>query len=293
MGHRDISSIGYYEPHHRKSSAGYYSLSTISGLSLSPFYFSATGYFQTATLANALVTLNVDNRLPVALQNVSYELRDSASNALVLNGYFANIAPNSSAYQAFNLQGITIQSSLAVRITSFTIPGTGNNTVLIDTSDYLAIGAYISNIRVDSAIARFPAQNIFSQDQEITQNIGNGRLFTFVNCNSGQLQVTITNAVPQPLRHTYKLLGAYDKNGNPLTALSTVPAAQNGQLGTVNQSYDLSGYSINLTGTNGTLFNTYTQIIVAHIDSALLTFRSDQISLHSISIVLLQISMHS
>lgn len=243
------------------------SISTISGISLSPFYFSATSYFQTATLSNALVALNVDNRLPLALQNVSYEMRDSGTNTLILSGTFPYIAPNASAYNYYTLQGVTITSSIAVRITSFTIPGTGGATVLIDTSNYIAIGAYISKLSVDSAIAAFPSENIISQDQELTQKISNGRLFTFVDCNSGQLQVTIRNAVPQPLQLTYKLLGAYDRFGNPLTAISTVPAAQNGQLGTINRTYDLTGYSINLTGSNGALFNTYTQLIIAHIDS--------------------------
>jgi len=245
----------------------YDSLPTISGLTLSPFYFSATSYFKTATLSNASVVLNVDNRLPVALQNVYYELRDSGTNNLILNGSFAYIAPNSSGYSSYDLRNITITSSIEVKITSFTIPGTGSNTVLIDTSNYIAIGAYISALLADSAIAEFPSQNIISQDDELTQNISNGRLFTYVDCNSGQLLVTITSAIPQPLKFTYKLLGAYDKFGNPLTAISTIPAATIGHLGSINQSYDLSGYSINLTGNNGNLFNTYTQIIIAHIDS--------------------------
>jgi hypothetical protein len=242
------------------------SVATISGLSLTPFYFSAAGYFQTATLSNADVAVNVDNRLPLALQNVNFELRNAHSNTLVLSGFFANIPPNSSGYLYYHLHGVTIESSLAVKITSFTIPGTGSSTVLIDTSNYIAIGAYISNLRVDSAIAVFPSQDIISQDQELTQNIGD-RKFTYVDCKSGQLNVTITNAVKQPLHLTYKLVGAYDKFGHPLTAISDVPAQQNGQLGTINRIYDLSGFVINLTGIYGTKFNTYTQIIIAHIDS--------------------------
>ncbi|MBS1622604.1 MAG: hypothetical protein JST83_01190 [Bacteroidetes bacterium] len=61
--------------------------------------------------------------------------------------------------------------------------------------------------------------------------------------------------------------GAYDKAGNPLTAVTNIAAAQGSQQGTIDQTYDLSGYSINLTGTNGIKFNTYTQIVKVHIDS--------------------------
>ena len=239
----------------------------VSNLTIAPFYFNAANYFKSATLSYANILISVVNHFPIPIQNVSFQLRDSLSNALLLSANIPNIPSQDSVTNDYILQNVTIGSTLKLSITGFSIPGTGSGTVLLDTSQYISIWAWITNIKVDSAIAIFPSQDIISQDQEITQNIGNGRLFTFVDCNSGQLQVKLTNALQQPLRLTYKLLGAYNKFGLPLTAVSTVPAAQNGQLGSINQSYDLTGYSINLTGTNGTLFNTYTQIILAHIDS--------------------------
>ena len=48
---------------------------------------------------------------------------------------------------------------------------------------------------------------------------------------------------------------------------TNVPAAVNGVPGTVNGTIDISGYSINLTGQNGSQFNTYTQNVVANIVS--------------------------
>jgi hypothetical protein len=55
--------------------------------------------------------------------------------------------------------------------------------------------------------------------------------------------------------------------GNTLTATTNIAAAQNSASGTISQTYDLAGYAINLTGPNGDQFNTYTQIVIAHIDS--------------------------
>ena len=242
------------------------SFPSIANFPIAPFNFNAASFFQTATLADDSLLFSITNHLPIAMQNIQYALINTNSNTQIFSGTIPYIAPYSRVFFSYHLPGITIESQLSFKITSFNTVGTGSNTVLIDTSDYILLKGYIYHIRVDSAIAVFPSQDIISQDQELTQNIGDRKL-TYVDCNSGQLKVTITNAIPQPLHLTYKLVGAYDKFGRPLTAVSTVPAMQNGQLGRIDQTYDLSGYSINLTGTNGTKFNTYTQIVVAHIDS--------------------------
>jgi hypothetical protein len=243
------------------------SFPAISNLPITPFVFNVGSYFQSATLSQDSLLFSVTNGLPIAIQNISYTLYDSGYPTPLHSGTIAYIPPFGTVFFGFSLPGVTIHSALIFKITNFSTVSTGSSTVLIDTSNYILIRGYISDIKVDSAIAIFQAQDIISQDQELTQNISNGRLFTYVDCNNGQLNVHITSAFPQPLRLTYKLLGAYDKFGRPLTDISTIPAAQNGQLGSINKIYDLSGYSINLTGTNGTLFNTYTQIIVAHMDS--------------------------
>lgn len=243
------------------------SFPAISNLPVAPFVFNVGSYFQSATLSHDSLLFSITNGLPIAIQNISYILFDSGYSTPLHSGTISYIAPFSTAYFGFSLPGVTIHSALIFKITSFSTVSTGSSTVLIDTSNYILVRGFISGIRVDSAVAIFQSQDIISQDQELTQNISNGRKFTYVDCNSGQLNVQVSSAFPQPLRLTYKLLGAYDKFGRPLTAISIVPPVQNGQLGRISQTYDLSGYSINLTGTNGTLFNTYTQIIVAHLDS--------------------------
>lgn len=244
----------------------YNTLPALNGLTLTPFYFSAASYFQTATFSNARLTFNVDNRLPITITDVNFELRNVNANNVILTGHYDSIPAGSSGYLGYQLQNVTIESNLAVRITSFSTPGSRGNSVLIDTSNYVGIGAYIDNLHVRDAIAIFPAQDLISLDQELTQDIA-PRKFTYIDCKEGTLDVQITSAIQQPIRLTYQMKGAYNKSGQPLVATSVIPAAQNGVLSTITQSYDLNGYSINLTGANGTKFNTYTQIIKAHIDS--------------------------
>jgi hypothetical protein len=243
------------------------SLGPVSGFSLAPFNFDASSFFQTATLSDDSLLFAIDNQLPIPLNNITFILVNASQpNNPILTGHIAYVAPYSSAYTGFRLPNITIESALQLKVTSFGTPGTNGALVLIDTSNYVQVRGFISDIKVHDAIAAFPSQDIISLDQELTQNVG-PRKFTYIDCSQGTLDVQITSAIQQPLRLTYKMKGAYDKSGNPLVATSNVPAASPGNLATVTQSYNLSGYSISLTGSNGTKFNTYTQIILAHIDS--------------------------
>jgi hypothetical protein len=242
-------------------------LPAISGLTISPFNFNASSFFQTATLSDDSILFVVQNQLPIPLQNINFKLTNTnAPNPPILTGFIPYIAPYSNYYTGYRFHGNTVQAGITFTITSFSTPGTNHALVLIDTSNYITVSVHINDIKVHDAIAAFPSQDIISLNQELTQNVG-ARKFTYIDCKEGTLDVQITSAIQQPLKLTYKMVGAYDKSGNPLVATSLVPAAQNGVLSTVTQSYDLSGYSINLTGVDGTKFNTYTQIISAHIDS--------------------------
>ncbi len=93
------------------------------------------------------------------------------------------------------------------------------------------------------------------------------RKLTYIEARSGKLHITVYNSVPQPLYLQYTLVGAYNNLGQPLVEYTNVPAAVGGVPGTVNGTIDISGYSINLTGKNGSEFNTYTQNVVANIVS--------------------------
>jgi hypothetical protein len=257
------SLLGYYLIGHNGQQS---TIPPISNLPVAPFNFDASSIFSRATLSEDSILLYIDNELPIPLQNVSYELRNTVANTVILSDNISYLPPFTGTYRWYSLPGITIESSLNLKVTNFSSPGSNGNLVTIDTSNYLLVKGYIYHIRVDSAVAKFASQDIISQNQELTEQIGE-RKFTYVDAQSGRLRVAISSAVKQPLNLLYKLIGAYDKNGHPLTATSYVPAAVGNQLSTVTQIYDLSGFAINLTGTNGSKFNTYTQVINAHIDS--------------------------
>jgi hypothetical protein len=243
------------------------SIPAIANLPLAPFNFDAASYFETITLESGYFEMFIYNYLPVPIENLSYNVIDSGTSTIIITDNIPLINPGANAYRLYNIAGKTVKSALSLVVTNFYTPGSSGSLVTIDTSNSIKIVADLGNIRASSAVAIFPSQNIISNYQTITENISNGRLFTFIDCNQGQLNVNISSSVHQPLQLTYDLIGAYNKNGVPLTAISNIAAAQNNIQGSVDQVYDLTGYAINLTGPNGNQFNTYTQIVIAHIDS--------------------------
>ncbi len=231
------------------------------------FPFDASAYFDSAILASGQVQIWAVNNLPVPLDNVTVELRNHDDNSLVASKFLQHISAHDSIYAEVDLAGAKLKKDLDFRIASMSTPGTSGALVLIDTTDYIELRLFVISLRASEAWARFPSQDVVNITEEVTQDI-EGRKFTYVDAREGQLLVTVTSSVQEQLQLEYTLEGAYDRNGNPLVEYTTVPAAAQGVPTTVSKLIDISGCAINLTGKDGSKFNTYTQHVVAHIDSS-------------------------
>lgn len=238
----------------------------IPGYSSDIFNFDGSLYFQEATLSRGQVRVYVNNYFPVPITDVTLEVRNNSNNTLIASVTIPYIGVQDSVYYVVDISGKTIESNMKLKLVNFSSPGSSPNSVPIHLSDYIKLYIEVVNMRASDAIARFPSQDILRSTQEITQQIGDRRL-TYIDAREGQLHVFMTSSIQQPLQITYVLEGAYDKAGHPLTAVTNIPAALPGQTVTINRVYDVAGYSINLTGKDGSKFNTYTQTIIAHTDS--------------------------
>ena len=89
---------------------------------------------------------------------------------------------------------------------------------------------------------------------EIEFDIANGVALKRADVRSGIMTLTFTNKLTQPVDLIYKITSA-TKNGEPLTVAVTVPTGTNPMV----RSYDLSGYSLNLRGKSGLVYNTIVQ----------------------------------
>jgi hypothetical protein len=237
----------------------------LNGFSTGLYQFDGSQYFQHATLSRGSITFAVNNHFPDTIKNCVIEVRNTSTQSLLLRDTVPTLAPGDSSWQKKDISGKTIEGQMSVKIVNLDVPQT-SGPVWIDTSDYVRLFISVADLRASDAVAVFPSQDIVSVTGEVTQEIGDRKL-TYVDARRGQLHVYITSSVQQQLKLTYILEGAYNKAGQPLKAYTIVPAASPGQTQMIDSLFDLTGYTINLTGKDGSKFNTYTQTIIAHIDS--------------------------
>lgn len=262
------------------------SIPALSNVSIPAFSFNGAGFFDSAYVTSGQVQVEVVNHLPIEIQagaivnlyNTEYPNIIVASDTLTspLCAWGTNCTgPNGPSSDSEQLKliinphnlfpGTFITNSLQMVITNLNTDAANN--VYIDTADYIQMRIFLFNLHVSEAWAIFPAQSVVNQTDDVTVQFADRKL-TYIEAKSGKLHITVLNSVPQPLTLKYTLVGAYNNLGKPLVEYTTVPAAVDSlHPGIVDSTLDISGYAINLTGHNGSEFNTYTQNVQANIVS--------------------------
>ena len=234
--------------------------------SIFSYGFNASNLFDSATLVSGMAQVWAINGLPVTIApGTTCVVSDSITGRIIQQTTFDSIRAHDSIYVTIPLTPGRITSHLLFTIGHLNTEAS-NGPVLIDTSNSIRLHVFVGFMHVSEAWARFPNQSIVDQTNDVTFNMGE-RKFTYIDARSGFLHITISNSVPQPLYLQYTLVGAYNKLGHPLTEYTTVGQATANGPAVVDTMLDITGYSINLTGKNGSGFNTYTQRVVTNLDS--------------------------
>ncbi|WP_317897891.1 hypothetical protein [Aurantibacillus circumpalustris] len=103
------------------------------------------------------------------------------------------------------------------------------------------------NFNIGQSITSFPPA-------ELKFDIANGVALKKIDIHKGIMTVKFSNLISQPVDLTYKITSA-TKNGEVLTIKETVPTGTN----SVIRNYDLTGYSLNMRGISGLVYNTIVQ----------------------------------
>ncbi|HEY0030292.1 MAG TPA: hypothetical protein VGC65_06000, partial [Bacteroidia bacterium] len=112
-----------------------------------------------------------------------------------------------------------------------------------------------------------PGQAIpFPSSSSTTYSLPGIELRTVI-VKSGFVTFKITSKIPEVTEYIYSIPCA-TLAGTPFTKNITVPARVGSTPGVFNQTYDLSGYTINLTGTSGSQVNTIYTALAAKISPA-------------------------
>lgn len=227
----------------------------------------ATDFFQEAEIDSGYMDINIQNGLPIDITDLHFQLKNATNGVVIVNDQISLIPTGGSVSRTYPLHGKTVEGNLMADILNLSTPGSGSNSVKIDTSDALNIGFTVRDLRLRSATAIFPAQNLINITNQTTYNMG-GPEFIFMRIRSGKLVISAFNTIADSLYLYYAIPNAKDPNGIPITINTVVAPAPVGGSTKIDEEFDLAGYTINLTGEDGTYVNTFVNDFRVRIDSS-------------------------
>ncbi|MEI6311675.1 MAG: hypothetical protein WCP57_05375 [Bacteroidota bacterium] len=241
----------------------------LTGLTVPATNYDASLYFREIDLISGYMDGWIKNGFPVTIKNVHFQVRNQIGGEVVIDDIIDSIAARDSVFRVYNLSGQHVEGQFTFQLINFDTPGSYGVNAPVDTSDQFELDFRIFGFRASSATAIFPSIDVLASTEDVTQDIQGGAKLTYIEAEEGTLHIYISSSVQEGLTLTYTLEGAYDKMGRPLRVSSFVPPAPSTTTPSrIDRIFDLSGYSIDLTGKDHNTFNTYTQTINARVDSS-------------------------
>jgi hypothetical protein len=204
----------------------------------------ASDYFQTVTLEDGVLEITINNQLPIMLTNAVYEIKNTGSGQIIVKDSFPVINPGAAATHSHSLAGLMLENQLSGYV-SIASPGSAGD-VVIDTSYAVHAHIAIRDIKILSATARFPAQEILMLN-ECAEFANNDIQITQAIVKEGSTQITLSNTLDIPIHYSFELPGVR-LNTVPLAITGTLPAGTIASPSQVNIVRDLSNYIIDFTG---------------------------------------------
>ena len=238
-----------------------YSVPNLNGINAGSFDLDVTSFFQTADIKSGNLQISIKNGLPLTLNNVQFDVSNKISGSPVVNSNFPSLPPGSTQSVNKNLAAMTVEGKLLAHIT-FDIQG---GTVLIDTSNAIEVSLSISGVKVNSATAIFPAQNVIN-NSDTTGLVGMKDIeLTYAKIGTGVIRMEVVSTVQDNIYFNY-IIPSATKNGNTFNLNLTVPPATPGQPSVISYDYDFSDYELDLTGQTHTDVNTFYSTIIGRIE---------------------------
>ncbi len=239
---------------------------SVNNLTANDIDVDATSIFENALIDSGYLDITITNGFPVPITDVQFQLRNAGNGQLVITDTFAYLAPGSQETHSYNLAGKWLDGHLKADLLNLNSPGSSGNPVLIDTNDAITMHFRAHDLRLKEATAIFPAQNLIDLSNEV-EYFMNGPEFTQMKIRSGRLVISAINTIEDSLRLHYSIPEAKNPAGQIVDIYSTVAPAPPGGSATIQDEFDLSGYTIQLTGKNHNKVNTFYNTFTARIDS--------------------------
>ena len=236
---------------------------------LEPTDIDASDFFETATLDTGYLDISITNDLPVNINLIVFELRNSNDNTLVASDSFRNIPKGGGkAVKTIDLAGKTVTKNLKGSIKRLETEASGGP-VLIEAEKGLTVTLGVRNLRPSYAVAAFPTQDVIDQDEGLTLDM-NGAEIKYFKVRSGRLRIKVVSTIQEDMSMVLSLPGT-TKDGKAFYQELSLPGPAGVGVATTEQIYDMTGYTLDFRGKNPDVtdtVNTFHQILRVTLDSS-------------------------
>ena len=226
----------------------------------------ASEYFETMTLYNGMLNLDLTNGYPTNISNVSFALYNSTNQNLIATFSTPLIESGTNYTESVSVAGETLDHLMIGIINNMDIDPS-NGLVPINYSDAITTKISITEIQIMEATAYFPNQLLHEEKVEESFELGSARL-TEIGIKTGSVIINAVSTLPDTGTIIYAI-PSLTKNGTIFETVVKVPPNTNGEPTQFTFSFD--GYIMNLTGEDGRVggdtVNTIYATLEAYLDS--------------------------
>tara|TARA_B110000116_G_scaffold213402_1_gene189613 strand:+ start:239 stop:2191 length:1953 start_codon:yes stop_codon:yes gene_type:complete len=206
----------------------------------------ASEYFETMTLYQGMLIIEIINGYPTDISNISMSLINSTNLNVIGTFSFPIIPSGTSSKDSISIAGQTLDENIAAILHNIDI-NASNGPVLINYEDAIITKITIADIGITEATAIFPEQQLTENLKEISFDMGNAQIKE-IGIKSGTVKINVLSTLPNG-KMIYNI-PSLQKNGVPFTSGDMiVPEATNVELTTF--EFDFEGYILDLTGKEG------------------------------------------
>jgi hypothetical protein len=226
----------------------------------------ASEYFETMTLYNGMLNLELYNGFPTDISNVSFCLYNSTNQHLIATFSTPLIESGDTYSESVSVAGETLDHLMIGIINNMDIEAS-NGQVLINYTDAITTEISITEIKIMEATAYFPNQLLHEENVEESFELGSARL-TEIGIKEGKVIIYALSTLPDTGTIVYAI-PSLKKNGLPFETIVKVPPNNNGVPTQFTFSFD--GFVMDLTGEDGRVggdtVNTIYATLEAYLDS--------------------------
>lgn len=226
----------------------------------------ASDYFESMTLYNGMLNLELINGFPTDISNVSFALYNSTNQNLIATFTTPLIESGDTYTESVSVAGETLDHIMIGLINNMDIDAS-NGLVPIDYTDAITTKISITDIKIMEATAYFPNQLLHEENVEESFELGAARL-TEIGIKTGSVTINALSTLPDTGTIIYAI-PSLSKNGTTFETEVKIPPNTNGV--PTQFVFNFDGYIMDLTGKEGRVggdtVNTIYATLAAYLDS--------------------------